>query len=73
MPFQPMKGLFVMLAYFWMVGGNLYLILTHTEFLVFFLKHTMDKMKGPVARILTWPWLASSLNMCGPCIVIDSL
>ena len=33
----------------------------------------VDKMKVPVARILTWPQLASSLHMCGHCAVIDSI
>ena len=31
----------------------------------------MDKVKVPVARILTWPWLASSLHTCGQCVITD--
>ena len=30
-------------------------------------------MKLPVARILTWPWLARSLHRCGQYVAIDSI
>ena len=33
----------------------------------------VDKMKVPGARILTWPWLANSLHMCGQYFAIDSI
>lgn len=34
---------------------------------------SVDKVKVPMARILTWPWLASSRHTCGQYIVIDSI
>ena len=33
----------------------------------------MDKMRVPVARILTWPWLTSSLHTCGQYMIVDSI
>ena len=34
---------------------------------------TVDKMRTPVARILTWPWLTSSLHTCGDYMAVDSI
>ena len=34
---------------------------------------TVDKMRVPVARILTWPWLTSSLHTCGQYMAVDSI
>lgn len=33
----------------------------------------VDKMKVPAARILTWPWLASSLHLCEQYVVMDCI
>ena len=30
-------------------------------------------MRVPVARILTWPWLTSSLHTCGQHMTVDSI
>ena len=40
-------------------GDVMVAALGYTEYL------GVDKMKVPVARILTWPWLAGSLHTCG--------
>ena len=33
----------------------------------------MDKMRVPVARILTWLWLTASLHTCGQYMAVDSI
>ena len=30
-------------------------------------------MRVPMARILTWPWLASSVHRCGQYMAVDSI
>ena len=32
---------------------------------------SVDKVKAPMARILTWLWSACSLHMCGQYVAID--
>ena len=45
----------------------------HLQYLCNYVSAFVDKMRGPVAGILTWPWLTSSLHICGQYMAVDSI
>lgn len=47
--------------------------MAYRVFFTHYVIYAVDKVKVPLARILIWPWLASSLHTCGQYVGTDSI